>query len=354
MTPSKGRSSSYNKNDVTTKKNFLSIYYDNFPVLDYLKAKYPGGTLTTTNNYVCECPVCKRNKFWFSIKKYKGLCFHCWNAGRDMGFGNLENLIMFTENINFPEAVAKIKMAAVGENDDSFGLELNAIKRMIEFNGEDLDVELEIREPIPFKITPDMDRVVEYLNSRKRPMSPSVLEIVPAYFSKAPFLRDRMIFQIDCNDNYGWLAYYIGDDPIIKKDRKTLNPRGGILSQMVLGYDLYKKSRKPLLVVEGIFDFFRAMLRGYNVVCTFGNKISASQISLINDMETEEVVLCYDGDKAGWGTFKGTTGMWGTLHKWGSQFNAPLSFMELPWGNDPDSCGKRDFRNAFESRRRIR
>ena len=323
-------------------------YHDLFPILEYLNKYYPDGKLNSTNNYTATCPMCKKYKFSWHITKLKGLCPKCLAAGENAAFSSIESLIVFTENIPFVSAMEKVKALAVGSGDiDSFGIEIKLLKNRINKDVNIADIDFVIHEPIPYKTKVDVGAVKKYFSKRKRKVPIEILEVFPAYFSSAPFLNNRLVFEVTTNDNAAWIARYIGKKKDIEGHRKTLNPSGSVLSNMLFGYNLFKNDDGPLLLTEGIFDTIRCALRGYGAVSSFGCNLSAAQVSLLNDTNASEIVLCYDADKAG------MKGMWKIIRKWRKHINKNVSMVIMPYGEDADSCSSVMFRNAFNNRRKF-
>jgi hypothetical protein len=331
----------------------------NFPFLDYLKTHYLDGKVNSEDQYITVCPVCSKRKLYFDVNKMKGVCFHCSNnLDNNIGiFSNLVNIIMFTESIDYEAAIESIKSVSFDGSIDSAVVEITKAVNIMNVEIELIDddyLDIPIQCEIPKKILPNMKLVAAYLRGRKHSMAVRIIELFPVWFSKAkylkdgitPFLKDRMIWEVHTNNSYAWLAYYIGDNPVIKKERKTLNPAGSVLSCMLHGYNYVKNEEKPLLVNEGVFDTYRCILYGYNAVSSFGKNLSSRQITLLNATKATEIVLCYDGDKAG---FKG---MWSVVKKWRNNIDKPLSMMTLPYC-DPDDATKDILDSTFKERRAI-
>lgn len=325
----------------------------NFPIEDYIKAHYPDSKPDKNGEYIITCPVCNRRKLYYDIKKNKGICFVCSdnldNEEHTGVFSNLVSFVMFTENLDYSDAVNKITSVAYDGSVDSSVVAFDkAIKTL---NKPQLQIDslldIPIEVDIPHKIKPDMKVAEKYLNSRKRSMTIKILELFPAWFSMSLWLTDRLIFEVRTNNSYAWLAYYIGDDKEIRKSKKTCNPKGNILSCMLHGYNYFKNSKAPLLIHEGIMDTHRSVLRGYNSVCLFGKNMSPQQVMLINATKSKEVILCLDGDRAG------LKGAWGIVKQWKHSIDKPLSMMVLPYGKDPDSVSKLDMEMSYQKRRRL-
>lgn len=321
-----------------------------FPLMQYLQRYYPDGRVNATGQFNATCCQCdKKDKFYYDIKKFKGLCQSCFSKRDGAGFKTILSLIMFTESLEYSQAIERLKSSSVTQDIGSSILEeVFKFRESVETaSAFDLDLwDIPINVDIPMRIPPDMERIEEYFNSRKNPMRIDILDVFPAYMSTAKFLQNRMIFEIKTGESYAWLGYLMGqaddDNP------KTLNPRGSVLSYMLGGYNYFADKTAPLLLHEGIFDMFRSVLRGYSAVCSFGKVLSPKQLSLLNDTKSEELVLCYDGDTAG------LKAMWSIIKKWRKHITKRLSMMIIPYGKDPDEYGpKSKYDECFEKRRLI-
>jgi len=336
-------------------------YRLSFPIKDYLMAHFPDGQFTHNGQFVATCPRCEasgldgKSKFYYDIAKFKGLCHRCYALTDGGGFSTIAGLIMFAEGINYVTAVQKLRAVAVVDTSNAAILsQIQKYKNTIAAESDVDDFEIApIKIDIPLKRPAPKRIVSKMFNNRKPPMTYNITKLFPVYVSGAKFLADRIVFEIVTNKEYAWLAYAVlkGIVP------KTKNPVGGILHNMLGGYNLFKKDKKPLLVVEGIFDMFRCLLRGYNVVCTFGYKLSARQVVLLNRTRASEIVLCYDNDITG----VGWKAMWKMYKIWRTTFTKPLSLIFMPSmysghkriNTDPDSISKRKFAIGFEKRKRM-
>lgn len=320
-----------------------------FPISQYLQRYYPDGHVNGTGQFVASCCQCnKKDKFYYDMKKYKGLCQSCYAKRDGAGFKTITGLIMFTESLEYGQAIERLKSSSITQDIGS-----SILEEIFKFNEDivssSIDIgdlwEIPIKVDIPGRISPDVASIKQYFKSRQRPMSIEVIKAFPAYMSTAKFLSNRVIFEIRTGQSYAWLGYLMGkaddDNP------KTLNPRGSVLSYMLGGYDYFVDKTRPVLVHEGIFDMFRSILREYSAVCSFGKVLSTRQISLLNEMKTDEIVLCFDGDSAG------MKGAWAVIKKWRKYINKKLSMMVLPFGEDPDSCPRIKFDESYENRRVI-
>lgn len=114
---------------------------------------------------------------------------------------------------------------------------------------------------------------------------------------------DRITFPI--YDRYGSpiaftaRTYHQGFEPkYINSSETDLYVKGNILYNYHNALTSGRKQGK-LFLVEGVTDVIALYRAGYdNVVATLGTALSKQQIQLIKQV-TKNVVLCYDGDKAG-------------------------------------------------------
>ncbi|MDC9580102.1 DNA primase [Xenorhabdus sp. PR6a] len=116
-------------------------------------------------------------------------------------------------------------------------------------------------------------------------------------------------------------------------------------------YGLYEaqqnhKSLTRLLVVEGYMDVVALAQFGIDyAVASLGTSTTAEHVQLLF-RTTDNVICCYDGDRAG------RDAAWRTLETALPYLNdgRQLRFMFLPDGEDPDSLVRKEGREAFEQR----
>jgi hypothetical protein len=332
-------------------------YRHSFPIRQYLDQHYSDGIVNSTGQFVATCHKCEsrglngKNKFYYNLSKLSGLCQRCWALGDGGGFKSIAGLIMFTEDIDYRQAIERIKSMAVV--DDMVGdiiAQITEMKRGFNIEVEDEDYwNIPINVDIPQKIEANKGLIRKFFSSRNRPMTMKILKLFPAFMSRAEFLQKRLVFIIKTNNSYAWLGYSMEKNV----QPKTLNPRGNILSYMLGGYNYFRNEEDPLIIVEGLFDMFRCILRGYHAVCSFSDKLSARQVSLINDSKANEIILCYDSEVTG----EGWKAMYRMLKRWKGGFSKPLSFMFLPLEgrkkSDADDVSKQGFNIAYKNRKRM-
>lgn len=271
------------------------------------------------NEFQFNCPWCDNKEghcdYTFNIVKQEGHCWRGFNENCESGHSLLV-FVSFYYRITFKEAKELIKNKFESENS------LHRIKskiRAFELN-RSLDVENE-------RIVWDLPRGVESIlqpsspGARKalawlrvvRKIPDEVLELLDPKFAGTGISKwmvkhyGRIFFPVHSLGNRAWLSYSMGKKHT-KKNPKTHNPPGPILSQMLFLYDFYTKSTEPILLCEGIFDALRLFLFGFNSVALFGTSVSEAQLELLNRLPTNEVVVCLDIDatkpkknkKGGW------------------------------------------------------
>ncbi|MCH5049353.1 DNA primase [Pectobacterium aquaticum] len=161
--------------------------------------------------------------------------------------------------------------------------------------------------------------------------------------------RERVMFPI--RDKRGRVIAFGGR--VLGNDTpKYLNsPETGIFHKGRQLYGLYEaqqshKDLKRLLVVEGYMDVVALAQFGIDyAVASLGTSTTAEHIQLLF-RATDQVVCCYDGDRAG------REAAWRALETALPYLNdgRQLRFMFLPDGEDPDTLVRKEGKAAFEQR----
>lgn len=172
---------------------------NSFPVLQYLKNYYTDGRINGSGQFVGTCLRCgKKDKFYYNLKTFKGLCQSCYSKIDGAGFSTLAGLIMFVENISYGQAIERLKSSSVTQDIGS-----SILEEIFKFNEDivnlSIDIgdlwEIPIKVDIPSKISPDIVSIKQYFKSRKRPMSLEIIKAFPTYMSTARFLSNRVILK---------------------------------------------------------------------------------------------------------------------------------------------------------------
>ncbi|WP_224718001.1 DNA primase [Pectobacterium versatile] len=161
--------------------------------------------------------------------------------------------------------------------------------------------------------------------------------------------RERVMFPI--RDKRGRVIAFGGR--VLGNDTpKYLNsPETSIFHKGRQLYGLYEaqqshKDLKRLLVVEGYMDVVALAQFGIDyAVASLGTSTTAEHIQLLF-RATDQVVCCYDGDRAG------REAAWRALETALPYLNdgRQLRFMFLPDGEDPDTLVRKEGKAAFEQR----
>jgi len=161
--------------------------------------------------------------------------------------------------------------------------------------------------------------------------------------------RDRLMFPI--RDSRGRVLAF-GGRIIDQGEPKYLNSPETLLFHK--GRELYglyevrqsRTSLKRLMVVEGYMDVARLHQAGVNyAVATLGTATTPEHLRRIFKL-VNEVVFCFDGDKAGRAAAWRALGNALAEARDGRQ----IRFLFLPEGQDPDSLVGEEGREAFEAR----
>lgn len=161
--------------------------------------------------------------------------------------------------------------------------------------------------------------------------------------------RDRLMFPI--RDSRGRVLAF-GGRIIDQGEPKYLNSPETLLFHK--GRELYglyevrqsRSSLKRLLVVEGYMDVARLHQAGVNyAVATLGTATTPEHLRRIFKL-VNEVVFCFDGDRAG------RAAAWRALGNAlpEARDGRQIRFLFLPEGHDPDSLVGEEGRDAFERR----
>lgn len=283
------------KNETERLKKWLIKEFD-ARELDYKK-----------NEFEFNCPWCDNREnhrdYTFNIEKQEG---HCWR-GFDENCESGHSLLVFVAlyyRVSFSNARELIKSKFESENS------LHRIRSKI--RDFQLDKDLTIRnshvvwdmpkgtESILQARSKGAKRALAWLRVERRIPVEAIELIGPRYAGEGIEKRSyhhkgRVFFPVSSVGSRAWLSYST-EKKHTKKNPKTRNPPGSILSQMLFLYDFYTESSEPILLCEGIFDALRLFLFGFNAVALFGTNVSEAQIELLNMLPAKEAVVCLDVD----------------------------------------------------------
>ena len=324
------------------------------------------------NNYFGLCPFHPEKTPSFVVSKDKQI-FHCFGCEPPVT-GNVISFIMKKEELSFLEALKRCaEMAGIDiglknykdtkyENnvykiyDDAMKLYQNAIfsvdgrgaREYLENRGISDDI---IKE---FKIgfaTTHRDMLTKYLNSKKYTnkdilKSGLVLENNGFY----DIYRNRIMIPI--TDDAGQVVGFSGRTLDKSDPNKYINSQtSDIFKKSELFYNYFNakdeiKRNNRIMIMEGFFDVIMSNVAGIKyAVATMGTAVTKDHIHKLKHLN-KEVVLCFDGDKAG---IKATLACSTELLKNG----IIPKIVILDNGMDPDEYirkyGNEDFRHKVEN-----
>lgn len=318
------------------------------------------------DEWIANCPFCdnKENHWDYTINVKKGVS-NCWRGfdPRCESGHNILTLVSLYYDISFDKASKFIRKKFQGENS------LQRVRKRLKNIGEDRILDIS-NEKIIWEIPRESISVVDgktksskkvlqwLLKERKIPLK-IIEELEPRYLGKNVSRRwqkykERVFFPVISNGNQAWLAYSMAKKST-KKNPKTKNPPGHILSSMLFMYDYYKDSTESIIINEGLFDAVRFFMFGFNAVCGFGTTVSSEQIELLNLLPSSEVVICYDpdatilkqNDKGKW-----TCRAYRVAEDLKKHYFGDVSVMKLK-REDPDRSTYQEAKIAFKNRERF-
>ncbi len=345
-------------NEVFTRANIVRI------ASDYIKLKKQG------NRYLALCPFHKEKTPSFSISPDKNL-YYCFGCGAG---GNIFNLVMELENVEFKESVKIIA--------EKSGIPVPNFKSETKFKKSEKDALYSINETAAswfFKNLVQNTRAWEYLTERgvtedtikkyRLGYAPDTWEGLKEHLQKNKYdeellkksgtlitgkdgrlldlFRGRIMFPIT---NYNGKTIGFGGRTLKADDNiKYLNtPNTEIFhkSRNLFGIDKAVKSirdKKEAILVEGYFDQIMLWQAGFeNAVAPLGTAFNEQSAGFLKRY-TEKVLVVFDSDSAG------KAAALRTLSPLLSE-GFDVSFIILPPDTDPDDFINENGPDAFREK----
>jgi ssDNA-binding Zn-finger/Zn-ribbon topoisomerase 1 len=256
-----------------------------FDIVRYLVGK--GADQTQNEEWTIDCPTCGKKKLVVNTFRKAWHCWVCEGLPGAKGKGGLIDLIAILENIAKPKAVEKLiaetQYAPVEYN--LGGLAYPGFSGLTQ-----------ARELPPPECWQPADGTLPYL--AKRGILPDDARAFGLVWCSAGRYANRLIFPVW---EEGRLVYYQGRAMWEEKDRpgeryvKALNPsreEGAAVSSEVLMNLDQARHHPRVAIVEGPIDCIKA---GASAVCTFGKKISGTQIAKLQRSGVRAIDLMWDG-----------------------------------------------------------
>ncbi len=307
------------------------------------------------------CPFHSEKTPSFTLDEEKQL-FHCFGCGTG---GDVFTLIMEKENLSFPEAVRHLaekyniplpEQKKFTSQNRQLGEELKTItEEALAHFRKNLHNTEEGRKALSYlkkrKISDETIQTLKIgyaLNSwdalisyfKRKEISPKKLEnagLAIYHQNKNSFydrFRGRIIFPIFTE--YGKVVAF-GGRSLFDAEPKYLNsPDTKIYSKgkLLYGLNFCKEEiseTEKVILVEGYTDFAALFQAGIkNLAASLGTSLTPEQIDLAKRFARKEIILCFDGDKAGIKAASRGAAL-------GIQKEIQTSVIRIPSGLDPDS-----------------
>ncbi|TQE91775.1 DNA primase [Ureibacillus sp. FSL K6-8385] len=287
-------------------------------------------------NWFGLCPFHNENTPSFSVSEDKQI-FHCFGCGAG---GNVITFVMDIENISFPEAVSKLgKRLGIHVDIQNQSMD-NRLRRYSQKEENMLNAHQFVAEYYHHLLmnTEDGEIALNYL--LKRGFTKEDIESygigysLPAWDSVAVLLERKgfsldemaecgLIIQRESDHTYydrfrGRIMFPICDEfgKVIgfsgrlleakESEPKYLNsPESPIFRKSEVLFNLDKarapiRKKRQAILMEGFMDVLAAKKAGIdNAVATMGTSLTKEHITRLRRL-VQNVVICYDGDHAGW------------------------------------------------------
>ena len=235
----------------------------------------PSGEIITT------CPICLKDKhLYYNTDKNLWICHKCGERGNYLRF------VMIHQNLDFKDAVRYIQDRKVV----NIGKIRKRIKRSIAAKPIDFtEHKVIIPPPRDSKLVTEF-RYPSFFSKRK--YDKNIILALGSLVCETGQYTGRIIFPFTCDGHESFVAY--ASNKYIQP--KTLNPLGSNNSDLLYGFVFYMKKRDKIYLVEGITDMVRLLHYGFAAVSLLGKSVTNGHLYLLNKLNTDELVLCLDGD----------------------------------------------------------
>ncbi len=326
----------------------------------------------TGTNYVACCPFHTEKTPSFSVNRNKQF-FHCFGCGIS---GNAISFLMNLNNLEFVEAVEDLAaFAGIAAPRESNTYQVDEKK-------EDLSSLYQLMDKTTnfyvqqLRSSEEGKKAVEYLKNRGINSdcanefligyAPNEWKALANSFGQDSLIKAGLIINKEDGQVYDRFRNRI-IFPIRDKRGRTIGFGGRVMDNSlpkylnspetslfhkgneVYGlYELLKKNSKPprILIVEGYMDVISLSQAGVNyAVAALGTAISQAHLNLLFRL-SPEIVLCFDGDKAG------RAAAWKAMEPifLSLKDNRSCRIMMLPQDQDPDSLIRKEGLTNFTQR----
>ncbi|WP_239649987.1 DNA primase [Methylocucumis oryzae] len=348
-------------------KEFISELLMRVDIVDVINSHVP--LKKSGANYVARCPFHLEKTPSFSVSRKKQF-FHCFGCGAS---GNVIGFLMDFNRLDFVEAVEDLALFAglpvpkeEGQGYRANLPKLNELQALLasvaEYYIEQLRVQQAGKQAVAYLKKRGINS--QYATEYKLGYAPFEWQELTEKFNQDLLLMAGVLgVNDDDNRVYGRFRHRVMF-PIRSKRGNVIGFGGRVLddsmpkylnspetvlfhkSQEVYGlYELLARNAKPLriLVVEGYMDVIALAQFGVGyAVAALGTALTEQHINLLFRFSAE-IVLCFDGDKAGrMAAWKAMDAVFPCLKD-----DRQVKVMLLPLEHDPDSIIRVEGVNAF-------
>lgn len=270
-------------------------------------------------NYFGICPFHDDNHPSMSVSPEKQI-YKCFSCGAT---GNVFTFVEHYEHISFIDAVKLLgnKLGySIGntnnpkkkynecyeiyrlankffQNNINTSLGKNAIRYL-----HDRQINDDIIKKFNIGLSLNKNKLTEMLESKKYPIN-KLIELGLTTDNSNDFFQNRIMFPIWNNE--GEVVAFSGRIYNTKDNSKYVNSKESIIFKK--GNILYNyhnvreftKKNDRVILMEGFMDVIRAYSIGItNCVASLGTSVTIEQVNILKRM-TDNIILCFDGDKAG-------------------------------------------------------
>ena len=351
--------------------SFIETLNDRMNIVDVISTRVP--LKKSGREYHGRCPFHDDSSPSFSVNPDKQV-YHCFGCGAS---GGLISFIMEYDNMDFVSAVESLASLA-GLEVPTEATDPEAGKRKVLYEILEM-ADQAFRKAL--KSDPSRERAVSYLKGRgltgtiahrfglgyapdgwrflydqlsadtliRKKLLDAGLTVVNSQGREYDRFRERVMFPI--RDIRGRTIAFGGRVLDDSKPKYLNSPETKLFRKSDTLYGLYEarqvcRSLDRVLVVEGYMDVVALSQFGIDfAVATLGTSLTSQHLDRLS-RQTTQVIVCFDGDKAGRTAAKRALDT--MLPFLSDEFS--IRFLFLPDGHDPDSLVRGEGTDAFLSR----
>jgi hypothetical protein len=269
-------------------------------IMEFVEAHFPDAEAHNRGRgleYRFLCPFCEggtTREAVFDLNPYTGAC-RCWRASCDWR-SSVEWFVKNYLDVSYERAV-EIVSGEKATSLEELQADLQVLEKQLsrrhtrsEVNPDHESLNVWVRGSKPLKGHMMEEEIRQWIQDIRGYDVEDFLDkhniYVPPQIGR---YKGRILFEVKSDGDRAYLAYAVDRS----LERKTLNPSGRVLSQMLYNYDRIKNG-KVLFICEGVFDSARLMSFGFYATSLFGVNVSPRQLRLLADTKAEEIAVCLD------------------------------------------------------------